>query len=164
MDHCSFYDQGMMYALNGKVVALVGRDVATTFGSVFPSHSKDTEETVAAPQHCIGDSHVKRFYSDNADELVNAARFLNVPHETSQQGMPQTNGIIEREVQDLVAGTRTLLVAAGLPGYFWSYAAPCYMHLDNCTPHPSGKPSAWFRRYGEDFPGMLIPFGAAAIF
>ena len=34
MDHCSFYDPGMMYALNGKVVALVVRDVATTFGSV----------------------------------------------------------------------------------------------------------------------------------
>jgi len=51
MDHCSFYDQGMMYALNGKVVALVVRDVATTFGSVYPSHSKDTEETVAALQH-----------------------------------------------------------------------------------------------------------------
>jgi hypothetical protein len=72
MDHCSFYDQGMLYALDGQAVALVVRDVATTFGSVFPSHSKDTEETVAALQHFIGDSHVKRFYSDNADELVNA--------------------------------------------------------------------------------------------
>ena len=44
MDHCSFYDQGMMYALSGKVVALVVRDVANKFGSVYPSHSKDAEE------------------------------------------------------------------------------------------------------------------------
>ena len=123
-------------------MALVVRDVATTVGSVHPSHSKDTEEAEAALQQFIGDAQVKRFYSDNAGELVNAARFLNVPHEASQQGMPQANGIIGREVQDMVAGARTLLVVAGLPGYVWSRAAPCYMHHDNCTPHPSGKPSA----------------------
>jgi hypothetical protein len=78
--------------------------------------------------------------------------------------MPQTNGIIEREVQDMVSGTRTVLVAAGLPAYFWSLAAPCYMHLDNSMPHPSGRPSAGFQRFGEELSGMLIPFGAAVIF
>ena len=75
-------------------------------------------------QDCIGDEVIRRLYSDNADELVGVARFLTIPHETSQQGTPQTNGIIEREVQDMVFGTRTLLVAVGLLGYDWSYAAP----------------------------------------
>jgi len=115
MDLCSFCDHGMKYALNGSVVALVVRDVATTFGAVYPAPSKDTQETVSALQNFIGDDHVKRFYSDNADELISASRFLGVPHEASQQGMPQTNGIIEGEVQDMVSGTRTVLVAAGLP-------------------------------------------------
>ena len=36
MDHCSFCDAGMQYALNGKVVALVARDVYSTFGAVYP--------------------------------------------------------------------------------------------------------------------------------
>jgi hypothetical protein len=107
---------------------------------------------------------VKRFYSDTADELIAAARFLNVPHEASQQGVPQTNAIIEREVQDMTVGTRTVLVAAGLPGYFWSLAAPCYMHLDNCLPHPAIGIDSWSQRYGQPFPGQLIPFGASVWF
>ena len=126
----------MQYSLSGKVVSLVVRDVHTTFGSVYPADSKSTENTIEALQSFVGDSPIKRFYSDNADELISAARHLHVPHEASQQGIPQTNGIIEREVQDMLTGTRTLLVAAGMPGYFWSYAAPCYMRLDNCVPPP----------------------------
>jgi hypothetical protein len=35
------------------------------------------------------------------------------------------------------------------------------MHLDNCTPHPVTGLDAWTQRYGEPFPGQLIPFGAA---
>ena len=164
MDHCSFYDGGMQYSLNGKVISLVARDIHTTFGSVYPADSKSTENTIEALQSFVGDSPVKRFYSDNADELISAARHLKVAHEASQQGIPQTNGIIEREVQDMLTGTRTLLVAAGMPGYFWSYAAPCYMHLDNCVPHPKTGQTAWYRRYGEEFTGQLIPFGSAVIF
>ena len=38
----------------------------------------------------VGDSKIRRFYSDNADELIGAAR---VPHEVSQQGVPRTNGV-----------------------------------------------------------------------
>jgi transposase InsO family protein len=80
--------------------------------------SKNTESTVEALQSFVGDATIKRFYSDNADELVSAARFLNITHEASQQGIPQTNGIIQREVQDMLTGTRTLLVAVGMPGLF----------------------------------------------
>ena len=61
-------------------------------------------------------------------------------------------------------GARTLLVAAGMPGFFWSYAAPCYMHLDNCLPRPTTGQSAWYRRFGEEFTGQLIPFGSVVIF
>ena len=94
MDHCSFYDHGMKYALSNNVVALVARGVAATFGFAYPAPTKDTDETVAALQMVIGDARVKRIYSDNADELMSAARFLGAPREVSLQGMPQTNGII----------------------------------------------------------------------
>ena len=43
MGHC-FYDHGVKYALNNNVVALAVRDVATTFGSVYPAPTKDTDE------------------------------------------------------------------------------------------------------------------------
>ena len=45
--------------------------------------------------------------------------------------MPQTNGVAERAVQDLLDGARGHMVHAGLPAYFWSYAAPCYCLLRN---------------------------------
>ena len=124
MGHCSFYDAGMQYSLNGNVVALVARDVYSTFGAVCPATSKNTDDTTMTLRMFVGDAQVKRFYSDNADELTNAARLLSIPHEAPQQGMPQPNGIIEREVQDLLTGIRTLLVAAELPGHFGRMPLP----------------------------------------
>ena len=115
MDHCSFYDHGMQYALNGNLISLVVRDVHTKYGAAYPVNKKAASSTVQALQRFIGDSNVKRFYSDNADELVAAAR----------QGVPETNGIIEREVQGMLSGTRTIMFAASLPGYVWSFAVPC---------------------------------------
>ena len=50
MDNCSFYGNGVTYALAGNVGALVVRVAATTFGRVFPSQTKDAEETVTALQ------------------------------------------------------------------------------------------------------------------
>ena len=97
----------------------------------------------------IGDSKVKRLYTDNADELIGVARSLGAPHEASQQGTPQTNGIIEREAQGMLTGTRTLLVAAALPGHVGQMSPPCYMYLDNCMAHPKLGQSAWSKRYGE---------------
>ena len=86
-----------------------------------------------------------------------------MPHEASQQGIPQTHGIVERAAQDMLTGTRTLLVAAGLLGSVWSFAAPCYMQLDNCWPHPASGQAAWGRRCRAELVGQLIPFGAAVV-
>jgi Zn-dependent alcohol dehydrogenase len=116
LDHCSFYDHGVQYALSGNVVALVVRGVHAGFGSVYPSSSKSTSSTVEALQRSIGDSQVKHIYSVNADELIAASREMGTPHEASQQGMPETNGLIEREVQDMLAGTRSVMYVTGMPG------------------------------------------------
>ena len=100
MGLCAFCDHGVEYALSNNVVALVARGVATTFGGVYPSPTKDTDETLAALKTY---SPASRNYSGNADELMSAARFLSIPHEAPQQGMPQANGIIGRAVQDMVS-------------------------------------------------------------
>jgi hypothetical protein len=106
----------MQYALIGNVISLVVRGVHTKHGAAYPANNKSASSIAEALQRFIGDSNVKRFYSDNADEIVVVARELLVPHEASQQGMPETNGIIEREVQDMLSGARTSMFAAGLPG------------------------------------------------
>jgi hypothetical protein len=83
MDHCSFYDAGVQYALNGNTVALVVRDVYSTFGAVYPARTKNMEEATMALKSSVGDATAKRFYSDNAGELIGVARNLGVPHEAS---------------------------------------------------------------------------------
>jgi hypothetical protein len=69
----------MQYALNGNTVALVVRDVYSTFGAVCPAPSKNMEETTMTLRSFVGDTMVKRFYSDNADERIGAARSLGAP-------------------------------------------------------------------------------------
>ena len=64
----------------------------------------------------------------------------------------------------MLIGTRTLRVVAGLPGFVRSYAAPCYMHLDNCLPRPNSGQTAWSSRYGKECGGPLIPLDGALIF
>ena len=61
MDHCSFYDHGMQYALKDNVISLVVRDVHTKYGAVYPATSNSASSTVEALQRFIGDAKVKRF-------------------------------------------------------------------------------------------------------
>ena len=91
---------------------------------------------VSSTQKLVGDENVARVYSDAVDELVVAARLRHIPHGASQQGLPQTNDIIEREVQGMLTGARTVLVVAGLPGYVRFGAAPRFVRLDKCQRHP----------------------------
>ena len=75
---------GAQRTLNGEAHALVVRDVYSTFGAVYPARAKNAEETTAALRVVVGDSKIKRFHSDRADELVIASRDLGAPHEASR--------------------------------------------------------------------------------
>ena len=61
MDHCSFYDGGAQYPVSGNVVALVVRDIYSTFGVVHPAASKSAGDTALAQTSYIGDAKVMRF-------------------------------------------------------------------------------------------------------
>ena len=66
----------------------------------------------------------------------------------------------ERANQDILQGARTILVATGPPGCFWSYAAPYYCLMESLTYSPDGV-RLYDRWAGEEFGGKIIPFGAA---
>ena len=134
--HCSVYDHGMKHALGGNAVTFVNRDGSTTFVCVYLAHSKSMEDIVSSLHMFTGHAAVKRFYSGNADELASEPRLLNIPHEASQQGAPQTNGNIERDAPDMLAGARTLLVAVGLRGFVgrWPHLAMCTSITASRTP------------------------------
>ena len=54
-------------------------------------------------------------YSDNSDEIGAALKANRIMPDTSQPGVPQSNGVIEHIHGDIIAGTRALLTEAGIP-------------------------------------------------
>eukprot|EP00974_Lingulodinium_polyedra_P130589 11214402-Lingulodinium_polyedra.AAC.1 len=72
--------------------------------------------------------------------------------------MPQTIARAERCSQDVSDGLRASFVTAGLPDCFWSFAAPCYAHLDNFVASEYGA-TPWFLCRGQNFGGYALPFG-----
>ena len=72
---------------------------------------------------------------------------------------PETNGVVERAVRSVLDGTRSVLLHAGSPRWYWPYACRYFCSMKNVQ-FIDGS-SAWTSRHGEDrFPGQTIPFGA----
>ena len=65
---------------------------------------------------------VKHVYTDDSAAIKAALGELGLCHDTSVPGQPNTNGVAERQVKEVVHGIRTILVKAGLPNCFWPYA------------------------------------------
>ena len=85
---------------------------------------KKADSTTDPNKHFMGDRQIERFYSDRSGEFERALRDLHIVSDTSQPGVPQNNAVAERLVQDIIEGTRTALLRAGLPPcFFWSMHA-----------------------------------------
>ena len=78
--------------------------------------------------------------------------------ELSLVGISQTNSIAEANNKSILSGTRKLLVQAGLPACWWTYAAPYYCFMKNVMLDLNND-SAYYDTFGCHFPGKLIPFG-----
>jgi len=123
--------------------------------------SKNTADTVHAINMFAGQRKIKAAYSDGSEEIQAACKQLCIPHTTSTPGRPRSNGVAERTVRQVITGVRVALHSAGLPDPFWQYAARHWCHGYNITPgEKPGQRSAYFYKWGHDFAGQLIPFGA----
>ncbi|KAE8238258.1 hypothetical protein A4X06_0g8909, partial [Tilletia controversa] len=113
---------------------------------------------------------ISRVRTDGALEFKSADLhefWLNrgVTHEVTARYSPQSNGVAERNIRTLTEMTRTMLIAANLPTFFWPAAVETAARIKNRvtasglkegkTPHEMlfGKPPA-----PEDF----RPFGCVA--
>ncbi|MFM7979574.1 MAG: hypothetical protein ACKPKO_09685 [Candidatus Fonsibacter sp.] len=94
---------------------MVLMDAFSGLKAAYPMPDKSADSTLMAIKLFKGDREISRFYSDRSGEIERVLRLLHIPSDTSQPGVPQNNAVAERLVQDVLEGTRTSLLRAGLP-------------------------------------------------
>eukprot|EP00972_Heterocapsa_arctica_P112955 16434634-Heterocapsa_arctica.AAC.1 len=117
-------------------------------------------------------SNIKQFCpvkSKNLEDTIVALHRLGILREPSRPGVPQSNAKIVRTNLDILEGTRTTMIHAGLPECFWPFAAPHFCFIDNTNtlgrngkPNPEG--SSWFLAKGSESTAIRLPFGCEVIF
>ncbi len=96
-------------------------DVATNLLYLAPNGSKSTAEAKGALRDFVGNRKVKEFYSDNAGELIKAAKAFGWIHPTSTPYRHESNAKAQRGGGKIKQGTRATLLGAGLPPKWWPY-------------------------------------------
>merc|ERR1711994_501165 len=102
--------------------ALVMVDVWSRFLLCRPLKRRDAVETLNCSRSWAGNEVVRYLYTDGVPELDWIARVQGIPHDSSEPGDPQANGMAERHVQEVKYGTAAALGQAGLSHRYWSYA------------------------------------------
>ena len=101
--------------IDGSRDILVLKDAFSGFKAAYPMSDRKADSTADAIRHVMGDRKIERCYSDRSGDIERALRDLHIVSDTSQPGFPQNNAVAERLVQDILEGTRTALLRAGLP-------------------------------------------------
>ncbi len=99
-------------------------------------------------------------YTDNSKEFIKAFEDLGFSHDTSTPHRPETNGIAERAVRRVKEGTSCALSQSGFHDDWWVLAMECYCFLRNIVDISVTNHTAYHNRFGADFRGPTIPFGA----
>ena len=161
-DHITSKKDNML-GVTGDRNALVIKDLYSGLKHLYPTKTKNTEDTTESIRHFVGDRGARRLYSDNSGEIGKALKELRIMPHNSMPGEPQTNAVAERNNGDILEGTRAALIRAGLPPAFWPYAAEHYCMMEN-THFTEDSDSPWCKTHGAEFGGQHIPFGAKVIF
>ena len=140
-------------------------DVGTGFKHSEGVYSKNTLETYRLIQYFRGRDHIHCVYSDNWKSIKKPCLNLGIMWEPSQPGVHHSNAVIERCNQDIMYGARTLMIEAGLPGCYWTYAQPCYCFNENiCDSEEEPGISAYYKRFKKHYNGKAFPFGCGVFF
>ena len=96
---------------------------ATRYKVALPVTTYEAEDVTMKLREFCGNQRISAAYIDNHQSLIADCKELKIVTDFSQPGIPETNGLIESSNGDILAGTRALLVEAGLPGCFWPVAS-----------------------------------------
>ena len=136
--------------IDGEAVGFLLRDHATKFKQFNPAATKSAKECEIALKSFQGpmfSNRILHLYTDGAPEIVKAGRNLRTCHDTSTPYRSATNGVAEREIRNVLEGTRTLLEHSGLPTSYWPYSSRCFCHHANI--HMVEGDSAWDKRHKQ---------------
>ena len=102
----------------------------------------------------------KHAYTDGSAELEGACEKLDILHDASTPYRPETNGIIERANRRIKEGSSCALVQSGLAEEWWPQAVLYFCFMRCIYDKLVGGQTAWRKRFGTNFHGPYIPFGA----
>ena len=141
-------------------LAMVVLDRFTQWLQGYPSKTKTADECQIYLKEFVGPQcEPQHVYSDNSKELIEALKDLKWRHDTSTPHRSESNGVAERAVRKVKEGTACTLVQSGFDEAWWGEAMKCFCFLKNVVDQ-TGEETAFKRRFGYDFAGPLIPFGA----
>ena len=116
-DHMVALDE-LGKGLDGGVDTFVITDIFLGLRAADPAPDKSADSTTMAIITFAGTRMIHKLYADRSGEISRALKNLDIMPQGSQPGVPQTNAVAERAIGNVLAGTRSLLLAAGLPYYF----------------------------------------------
>ena len=152
-------------AREGEKVALVVEDVYTNFRYVYPASTKDGEQVYESLLHFFQvDDEVGVVHSDNAPELEDATHKFKVRRNTSRPYVDETKRVVEKEIRTILEGTRANLLQAGLLDKMRPLAAQHHAMVLNLSKRFDNAQIPGTERFGENFTGRLVPFGAKVLF
>ena len=149
----------------GARYALIIQDEYTRWIQAFATKTRSYPEVMQAFRRFMPmDQQPKHVYLDNAPELIKAMEELTWTFDTGTPHRPETNGAAERAVRRVKEGTSATLLQSGLPEDWWQEAMDCYCFLrcvhDQLNAGSDSSSTAFELRFGHQFKGPIIPFGA----
>ena len=158
-DHVTGLDRDKT-SINDQQVGMYVLDYYTMWPRFYSTKSKSAVEATRAMNDFLGSMTMDTLHSDNSKDLELVGKELARLHNTCTPDRPQSNSIVERGIRTMLEGARCALLQAGLPPRFWPLACSHHTFATAISPQLNDQPSPYWLKYGEEFTGWRLPFGA----